>query len=122
MADNYLEKKYDEYLHGKNIIRRANPSLDSLLSRVSGQQEQTAPDYRVKQAQLDAVIRSAERLGLDAEFSSDEGRGLVSIRCSTPEDLGALVLAARLKAAELGLHSRPALQEHEGQAEITIFR
>ena len=122
MADNYLEKKYDEYLHGKNIIRRANPSLDSLLSRVSGQQEQTAPDYRVKQAQLDAVIRSAERLGLDAEFSSDEGRGLVSIRCSTPEDLGALVLAARLKAAELGLHSRPALQKHEGQAEITIFR
>ncbi len=122
MADNYLEKKYDEYLHGRNIIRRANPSLDSLLSRVSGQQEQTAPDYRVKQAQLDAVIRSAERLDLDAEFSSDEGRGLVSIRCSTAEDLGALVLAARLKAAELGLHSRPALQEHEGQAEITIFR
>lgn len=122
MADNYLEKKYDEYIHGKSVIRRANPSLDTLLGKVAGPQERTDEDYAVKQAQLDAVMRSVSRLGLDAELSSDERGGRILLRGRSPEELGALTLAARLKAAELGLHSRQVLHHDEGLAEITLYR
>ena len=122
MADNYLEKKYDEYLHGKSVIRRANPSLDTLLGKVAGPQERTDEGYAVKRAQLDAVMRSASRLGLDAELSSDEPGGRILLRGRSPEELGALTLAARLKAAELGLHSRQVLHHDEGLAEITLYR
>ena len=122
MADNYLEKKYEEYLHGKSIVRRDNPSLDSLLGRLAGPQDRTDESYSVKQAQLDAVLRSAARLGLDAEASSDESKGLVRLRCRTPEDLGALILAVRLKAAELNLHSSTVLRRSEGLAEIMLYR
>lgn len=122
MADNYLEKKYDEYLHGKSVIRRANPSLDTLLGKVAEPQERTDEGYAVKQAQLDAVMRSASRLGLDAELSSDEQGGRILLRGRSPEELGALTLAARLKAAELGLYSRQVLHHDEGLAEITLYR
>lgn len=122
MADNYLEKKYDEYLHGKSVIRRANPSLDTLLGKVAGPQERTDEGYAVKQAQLDAVMRSASMLGLDAELSSDERGGRILLRGRSPEELGALTLAARLKAAELGLHSRQVLHHDERLAEITLYR
>ena len=122
MADNYLEKKYDEYLHGKSVIRRANPSLDTLLGKVAGPQERTDEGYAVKQAQLDAVMRSASMLGLDAELSSDERGGRILLRGRSPEELGALTHAARLKAAELGLHSRQVLHHDEGLAEITLYR
>ena len=99
MADNYLEKKYEEYLHGKSVIRRANPSLDSLLDRISSPQEHTDPDYAVKQAQLDAVVRSARKLDIEATISTDESNASITLRCPSQEGLGALVLAARLKAA-----------------------
>lgn len=122
MADNYLEKKYDEYLHGKNVIRRANPSLDTLLGKVAEPQERTDEGYAVKQAQLDAVMRSVTRLGLDAEMSSDEPGGRIFLRGRSPEELGALTLAARLKAAELGLRSRQVLHQDEGLAEIMLYR
>lgn len=122
MADNYLEKKYEEYLHGKSVIRRVNPSLDSLLDRISGPQERTDPGYAVKQAQLDAIVRTAGKAGFDATLSTDEKSGRIELQCSSPEGLGALVLAARLKAAELGLHTEEVLRTGEGLAEIKVFR
>ncbi len=122
MADNYLEKKYDEYLHGKKIIRRMNPSLDSLLDRLARPQEKSDATYLVKQAQLDAILRSVARLDPNAEMSSDEAEGRILLRSHVPENLGALSLVARLKAAELGLHSNEVLHSGEGLVEITLYR
>ena len=122
MADNYLEKKYDEYLRGKTIIRRANPSLDTLLDRISGPQEKSGAAYSVKQAQLDAVLRSVSKLCPDARMSSDEDTGRIFLHGRSPEELGARSLAARLKAAELGLRSSLVTHGSEGLAEITLYK
>ncbi len=59
---------------------------------------------------------------MDATMSSDEASGRVFLRSRSPEELGALTLAARLKAAELGFHSSLALHRSEGLAEITLYR
>ncbi len=122
MADNYLEKKYDEYLHGKSVIRRTSPSLDSLLDFISQGGGAADPAYMVKQAQLDAAVRSAEKLGIEAEITADEAAARISLSCDSPAGLGALVLAARLKAAELKLRSEVSLDETAGRATIKFYR
>ena len=48
MADNYLEKKYDEFLHGKNVVRKVNPTLDGLLGRLAGENMVEDSGYLVK--------------------------------------------------------------------------
>ena len=122
MADNYLEKKYEEYLHGKSVIRRANPSLDSLLDFISQGGGAAESDYAVKQAQLDAAVRSAEKLGVEAEISTDEAAAEIRLRCNSPFSLGQLVLAIRLKAAELKLRSEVSLDEAGTEAAIRFYR
>ena len=122
MADNYLEKKYEEYLHGRSVIRRANPSLDSLLDFISQGGGAAESDYAVKQAQLDAAVRSAEKLGVEAEISTDEAAAEIRLRCNSPFSLGQLVLAARLKAAELKLRSEVSLDEAGTEAAIRFYR
>ena len=123
MADNYLEKRSEELSRGKTVIRRSNPSLDSLLKSLGT--KVSDPSYVVKQAQLDALVRSAALLGTDADFSSDEASATVSLECGDLFTAGQCLLALRLKAAELSLGSRlVSLCEKDGKAVavLALFR
>ena len=122
MADNYLEKKYDEYLHGKSVIHKANPSLDSLLGYLASEDGKPDGGYIVRQAQLDAAVRSARKLGIPAEITTDESAAQIRISCSSPAGLGQLILATRLKAAELKLRSEVSLDRACTEAVIRLFR
>lgn len=106
MADNFLEKRYEQLRSGKQVIRRSSPSLDSLLERLRDTPDApTDPEYKVKRAQLDAIERSARILsgGFSSEVS--EQTASIAISCKDMEELGGVLLAMRLKAAELRLHS-----------------
>ena len=122
MADNYLEKKYEEYLHGRSVVRKVNPALDGLLGRLAGQNQAEESGYLVKRAQLDAVMRSASLLGLNVEMTSDEARAEISLRSTSAFSLGQAVLACRLKAAELHLSSEVSLKDSDSQIIIHFFR
>lgn len=111
MADNFLEKRYAELQSGKPAIRRSTPSLDTLLKKAATPQE-SAPDYTVKQAQLDAIVRSMSLLGHPFSFETSETRpGAAAFIKVVPDgtdgfEAGELLLVAALKAAELGLSCR----------------
>lgn len=125
MADNYLEKKYEEYLHGKSVVRKSEPSIDTLLDRVAASSGPAEPEYAVKQAQLDAIERSVRKLFPELEVSSTEGTagraGSLSIRAGSPFQLGEACLAARLKASQLHLQTAADSTE-ETAATIKVFR
>ena len=123
MADNYLEKRSEELSRGKTVIRRSNPSLDSLLKSLGT--KVSDPSYVVKQAQLDALVRSASLLGADATFRTDEASATISLECPDPLTAGECLLALRLKAAELKLGSRiDSLCEKDGKfsAVLSLYR
>ena len=123
MADNYLEKRSEELSRGKTVIRRSNPSLDSLLKSLGT--KVSDPSYVVKQAQLDALVRSASLLGADATFRTDEASATISLECPNPLTAGECLLALRLKAAELKLGSRiDSLCDKDGKftAVLSLFR
>lgn len=123
MADNYLEKRSEELSRGKTVIRRSNPSLDSLLKSLGTNVYD--PSYVVKQAQLDALVRSASLLGADATFRTDEASATISLECPDPLTAGECLLALRLKAAELKLGSRiDSLCDKDGKftALLSLFR
>ena len=123
MADNYLEKRSEELSRGKTVIRRSNPSLDSLLKSLGT--KVSDPSYVVKQAQLDALVRSASLLGADATFRTDEASATISLECPDPPTAGECLLALRLKAAELKLGSRiDSLCDKDGKfsAVLSLFR
>ena len=127
MADNYLERKYDEYLHGRNVVRKVNPTLDGLLGRLAAENRDAGnaaaeSGYLVKQAQLDAVMRSASMLGLAVEMTSDEARAEISLRGTSAFALGQAALACRLKAAELHLSTDLRLEDSGTQVFIHLFR
>ena len=150
MADNYLEKKYEQFKNGPTVIRKVNPSLDTLLHRISdaapaatagaapadvslrstppqavppltlprvarsaGAEPDNLPQASadaIKQAQLDAIVRSASILGYTFRFETSEEKGSVYILGpnaphSKTVELGETVLAMRLKAAELGFRT-----------------
>lgn len=102
MADNYLEKKYEEWKNGKPAVRRTAPSLETLLKRL-GEPSGPDPDYTVKQAQLDAITRAASLVSPHLALSSSERDATVSVSSGDPVLVGEAVLAIRLKAAELRL-------------------
>lgn len=59
MADNYLEKRYEEVYGagaGKTVIRKASPSLETLMHRTRSARVYDNT-YEVMQAQLEAVVR-----------------------------------------------------------------
>lgn len=59
MADNYLEKRYEEVFgsgSGKTVVRRVNPSLENLMFRTRSARVYDN-NYEVMQAQLEAVVR-----------------------------------------------------------------
>ena len=105
MADNYLERKYEEWKSGKPAVRRTAPSLDSLMKKAAEDSEEDT-SYKVKQAQLDAIVRSAAILEDGVSFQSDESSSTVSCKAESEVSLGAAQLAIRLKAAELKLHAK----------------
>ena len=122
MADNYLEKKYEEYLHGRSVVRKVNPTLDGLLGRLAGENKVEDSGYLVKQAQLDAVVRSASLPGLNVEFETDEARAEIRLRSTSAFALGQASLACRLKAAELHLSTSLRLEDSDSQAVIRLFK
>jgi hypothetical protein len=122
MADNYLEKKYDEFLHGRNVVRKVNPTLDGLLGRLAAENKVEDSGYLVKQAQLDAVVRSASLLALDVEFETDEARAEIRLRSTSAFALGQAALACRLKAAELHLGTEVRCEGSDTQVFIRLFR
>ncbi len=103
MADNYLEKKFEQFRSGKPVYRKVNPSLDTLLSLASSQ-ECRGDTSGVKTAQLEAMARSACKScpGKVVSRIVREGSGL-ELLCPDMFTLGGAVLAARLKAYELHL-------------------
>ena len=62
--------------------------------------------YIVKQAQLDAMIASARHLGLPFEARADEGAtASIEVKGRSSFELGQILLAMSLKAAELYLRT-----------------
>lgn len=115
MADNFLEKRYEEVFGSRSRAASGpnRPSLDSLLARVSAN---AAPDpsYPVNAIQAETVVKAgktADRSGNVALDIRQEGK-LQRIIPSCPASdanrdliLGEVLLAMRLKAAEIGLGS-----------------
>lgn len=58
MADNYLEKRYDEVFgqQAKTIIRKTNPSLETMLLKNRSHRAYDQ-SYEVKRLQLEAIVR-----------------------------------------------------------------
>ena len=124
MADNYLEKKYEELQHGRPVVRRSTPSLDTLVRRAADQRAGDAA-YVVKQAQLDAMVRTAGMLGADVSFAADESTASIEASCASPRNmvaLGEALLAIRLKAAELSLSTSEELAPDGLSAVVKVFR
>ena len=123
MADNYLEKRYAELQQGKPVVRRNTPSLDSLLKKAASHSDQDS-GYVVKQAQLDAIVRSVSLLGFPCVFESCETNSscaaFIRIVSDDIDDFisGEMMLAASLKAAELGLSCRI----DKSDKKIEVFR
>lgn len=124
MADNYLEKKYEELQHGRPVVRRSTPSLDTLVRRLAVQQPGDA-SYVVKQAQLDAMVRTAAMLGTDVTFVAEECTASIVASCASPRGMAALgkaLLAIRLKAAELSLLTSEELAPDGLSAVVRVYR
>ena len=130
MADNYLENKMAEFREGRTVVRRPSASLETLLQKTGGVVSSpqaglpTSPNGSVPAsavrpegrrepimpAQVQAVVRAANILK-EAEsfrFEMDEKEGIIRLLGpSSPRkhllDAGQLILAMRLKAAELHL-------------------
>ena len=98
MADNYLEKKQEALRNGASVYIRNTPSLDTLIRRVAG--PVADPSYEIKQAQLDAMVRSAAMYSPSASFKAENGTIVIS-----GEGASQAAVIARLKAAELGIKS-----------------
>lgn len=121
MADNYLEKKMEEFRSGKKAIRRPSASLEVLLSTlaasdagggVGGAVGGVGAGAAVMPAQVDAVVRAGKRIPEAAafRFEVDESSALIRVLGpSSPRrnvfEAGEVLLAMRLKAAELHLRS-----------------
>ena len=115
MADNYLEKKEAALRSGAPVYVRNTPSLDTLLRRIEG--PQTEPGYIVKQAQLNAMRRSALAYSPDAIISCEASISVMSV---TGNGAAGAAAVARLKAAELGLKS--AIEEIDGYITIRFYK
>lgn len=124
MADNYLEKKYEELQHGRPVVRRSTPSLDTLVRRTADRHANDA-SYVVKQAQLDAMVRTAAMLGADVSLTADERTASIVASCASPMGmiaLGKVLLAIRLKAAELSLNTSEDIASDGLSAVVKVFR
>ena len=117
MADNYLEKKMEEFRSGKRVVRRPSASLESLLSQIADAPDGAgsvpgAAESAVMPAQVDAVVRAGKRLPEAVAFRFEVESACGTIRVLGPSsprryvfEAGEVLLAMRLKAAELHLRS-----------------
>lgn len=121
MADNFIEKRMRELDGGKTVIRKANPSLDSLLTRIRETDGPTDESYTVKAAQFEAVIRSAALVRGECRAEYDEQTSVIHLYGSDRLLLGQKVLAMELKAAELKLGCR-VISCGEGKLGLELFR
>lgn len=110
MADNYLENKMEEFRHGARVIRHPGASLEGLLKVLADISD--GPMSAITPAQLDAVLRAAKHLPEAASFRFEVDEAAAAIRILGPSsprlymfDAGQVILAMRLKAAELHLHA-----------------
>lgn len=132
MADNYIEKKMESLKTGRTVIRKDNPSLDTLIRRIDWSRKEPASAvcncptdalHMVKLAQIEAVLRTAVMIGVEftAEPSENKQKLFVKMPGCSAEDyehLGEIIASARLKAAELGLRTDVVLDESKASAEI----
>ena len=119
MADNYLEKKMEEFRSGKRVVRRPSASLEGLLSTLAESDAGVGAGAgagsvgaAVMPAQVDAVVRAGKRLPEAAAFRFEVESACGTIRVLGPSsprryvfEAGEVLLAMRLKAAELHLRS-----------------
>lgn len=112
MADNYLEKKQDALRNGASVYVRNTPSLDTLIRRIGG--PVSDPSYEIKQAQLDAMVRSALLYSPATTAETDVLSGSIRFSGDCASQAAAI---ARLKAAELGIRS----EQKESSNEFTLL-
>ena len=118
MADNYLEKRYEEVFgkgaKGNNPLIR-KPSLDTLLQRCSSEEE-FDKSYKVHTLQIEAIMGVSQKLSAVIDLrhfefhpvlKDSEASIIISIigekNPDTYIDLGILLQSMLLKASELGL-------------------
>ena len=111
MADNYLENKMEEFRQGAKVVRRPGASLEGLL-KVLADRVLPPQAEKVTPAQIEAVVRAAKHLPEAAAFRFEVDEASAVIRILGPSsprrymfDAGQVILAMRLKAAELHLHA-----------------
>lgn len=122
MADNYLEKKYEQLRQGRPVIRKVNPSLDSLLTAAASSALEDS-SYTVGAAQLKAAASSARRLGIEfSEAISGTEPAVMEIRCAGMFELGQVLTAFRLKLAELHLHAETHQLADGAGVRLKVFR
>ena len=95
MADNFLEKQMERYREGRTVVRPVTPSLDVLLRRLAEQDGTGATEkdtgYIVKEAQLQAVLRSARILFgdcFDATVSEKEQSIMLKLKGMAADESG----------------------------------
>lgn len=115
MADNYLEKKQEALRSGASVYVRNTPSLDTLIRRVGG--AAADPTYEVKQAQLDAMARSALLYSPETSVRTDADASSLTF---SGEGAAQAAVVARLKAAELGIKSEQ--KESSGVFTLLLYR
>lgn len=119
MADNYLENKMEALRQGPKIIKRPSVSVEGLLKSIQGQNQE--PEEDVMSAQLEAIVR-AGRLVEEAEnfrFELTENSILLLGPTSPRRHLieaGEILMAMRLKAAELHLCSSAEIRSESTSA------
>jgi len=114
MADNYLEKRYEEVFGKSNgkKVSVSKPSLDTLLARINAFQG-FDPSYKVHPLQIEAIVSSAQKIshpGIIFAYEYSDSIATVSISFPAEPDsilLGAIIQTISLKAAELGLRTEP---------------
>lgn len=108
MADNYLENKMEALQKGPKIVKRPSVSVEGLLKRLGdrpGDQEGS-----VMPAQIEAIARDAGLLEEAKVFRLEpDGDSIRILGPSSPRkylvEAGEVVMAMRMKAAELHLSS-----------------
>lgn len=109
MADNYLEKRYEEVFGRQSgkLAGSGRPSLDALISRCV-QAADFDSSYKVHRIQLDALVSAAERAGCGADLRLlvDEERSMVAVCGDSSLRAGMAVQIMALKAIEMGLAYR----------------
>lgn len=107
MADNYLENKMAAFREGKTVVRRPAVSVEGLLDRLS---TDASPDASVMPAQVQAVVRAGTTIKESESFryETEEEKGIIRVLGPTSPrrylvEAGEVIMAMRLKAAELHL-------------------